>query len=134
YTISNLNLTAPSNGGLGNSFGLFPFLTGTVRNLTLANVNITAGDNNYFLGTVAGDSSGTISNVAVLSGSVNGLSFQGIGAGGLVGQNESTGVITGSSANVTVSVGNTVDQSQLNMAGALFAVNLGTVFQSFATG
>ncbi|HEY6256047.1 MAG TPA: S8 family serine peptidase, partial [Xanthobacteraceae bacterium] len=136
YTISNLNLTAPSNGGLGNSFGLFPFLASSaiVRNLNLANVNITGNDSKYFLGTVAGDNSGTISNVHVLSGSVNGLAFQGIGAGGLVGQNESGGLITGSSANVTVTVGDTANQNQLNMAGGLFAVNFGSVFQSFATG
>ncbi len=133
-TISNLNLTAPSNDSVGNSFGLFPFLTGTVRNLNLASVTITGGDNLYFLGTVAGDNSGTISNVHVSSGSVNGLDFTAIGAGGLVGQNESNGSITGSSANVTVTVGNAPDQNHLNFAGGLVGSNLGTVTNSSATG
>jgi filamentous hemagglutinin family protein len=134
YTISNLNLTIPSNNGLGNSFGLFPFLTGTVRNLNLANVNIIGNDNNYFLGAVAGDSQGTISNVHVLSGSVNGLSFQGVVAGGLVGQNEAGASITGSSANVNVTVSDTTDQTRLNVAGGLFGANFGQVFQSYASG
>jgi filamentous hemagglutinin family protein len=136
YTISNLNLTAPSNDGLGNSFGLFPFInsSGIVRNLNLANVSITGGDNLYFLGPVAGDNSGTISNVHVLSGSVNGLTFAAIGAGGLVGQNESTGTIMGSSANVTVTVGDAPDQNNLNFAGGLVGSNLGAIAGSSATG
>ena len=55
YTISSLNLTAPSNDGAGNSFGLFPFMTGTVRNLNLANVTITGGADIQFIGALAGD-------------------------------------------------------------------------------
>jgi filamentous hemagglutinin family protein len=134
YTISNLNMTAPFNDGLGNSFGLFPFLTGTVRNLNLANVNITGNDNLYFLGTVAGDNAGTIANVTVLSGSVNGLSFQGISAGGLVGQNEPGSVIKNSSANVTVTVGNASGSDRLNFAGGLVGISMGSISNSSAAG
>jgi filamentous hemagglutinin family protein len=136
YTISNLNLTAPFNDGQGNSFGLFPFInsTGIVRNLNLANVTIAGGDNLYFLGAVAGDNSGTISNVHVLSGNLNGSTFTGIGAGGLVGQNEGTGVVSGSSANVMVTVGDAPDASNLNFAAGLVASNLGSITNSSATG
>jgi filamentous hemagglutinin family protein len=134
YTISNIGLTAPSNAGLGNSFGLFPFLTGIVRNLNLANITITGGDNQYFLGTVAGDNSGTISNVQVTSGSVNGGTFVGVGAGGLVGQNEPGSTVSGSSANVTVTVGDANSNTQLNFAGGLVGSNLGTITNSSATG
>jgi filamentous hemagglutinin family protein len=134
YTISNINITAPNNDGAGNSFGLFPFLTGTVRNLNLANITINAGDNLYFLGTVAGDNSGTISNVQVTSGSVNGLTFTALAAAGLVGQNEPGSLVTGSSANVSVTVGDANNTSALNMAGGLVGSNLGTVSNSSATG
>jgi filamentous hemagglutinin family protein len=130
-TISNLTL---SSAQPSDSMGLFAFIgaNGVVRNLNLANVNITAGANIQFIGALAGQNSGTISNVAVLSGTVNGSSFTGIGAGGLVGQN--LGTITGSSANVTVAVGDATSNSQLNMAGGLVASNLGTITGSFATG
>ena len=45
-----------------------------------------------FVGTVAGENRGTISNVHVLSGTVSGGIQNGVIAGGLVGQNE--GLIT----------------------------------------
>jgi filamentous hemagglutinin family protein len=135
-TISNLTLIAPDNNGNGSSYGLFPFIgaAGIVRNLNLANVSISAGDDLQFLGTLTGDNSGKISNVSVLSGTVNGGSFNAIGAGGLVGQNENSGQIIGSSANVTVSVGNAPDFSQVNVAGGLVATNLGTISGSWAKG
>ena len=133
-TISNLSLTGIYNGGEGNSYGLFPFIgsNGIVRNLNLANVSITAGDDLEFLGALAGQNNGTISNVSVLSGTVDGLSFTGIGAGGLVGQN--LGTITGSSANVTVTLGDATNSNQLNIAGGLVASNLGLITNSSATG
>ncbi len=131
YTISNLTVGAP-NGS--NSYGLFAFIgtQGVVRNLNLANVTITAGANIQFIGALAGENDGTISNVAVLSGTINGGTNTGIGAGGLVGQN--TGTITGSSANVTVTVGSATSGDQLNFAGGLVASNLGTITGSSATG
>jgi filamentous hemagglutinin family protein len=135
-TISNLTLTAPFNYGNGDSYGLFPFIgsSGIVRNLNLANVSITAGDNLEFLGALAGTSAGKISNVAVLSGTVDGLSFTAIGAGGLVGQNNPGGTIAGSSANVKVTVRDATDSGALNFAGGLVGSNLGAINGSSATG
>ncbi len=132
-TISQLTLSPLHSN---NSVGLFPFIgaSGVVRNLNLASVNITASADVQFIGALAGTNAGTISNVAVLSGSVNGGSFMGIGAGGLVGQNNPGGLITGSSANVTVSVGDSTTQSEINSAGGLLASNLGTVTGSQASG
>ena len=97
-------------------------------------VNITAGANIQSIGALVGQNSGTISNVAVLSGSVNGGSFTGIGAGGLAGQNNAGGSISNSSANVYVAVGNSPNQAQLNYAGGLLANNFGSVTNSSASG
>jgi filamentous hemagglutinin family protein len=133
FTISNLTL---SLGNSQDSMGLFPLIgsSGVVRNLNLANVNITAGADIQFIGALAGTSAGKVSNVHVLSGTVNGLSFKGIGAGGLVGQNNPGGTITGSSANVAVTVGDATDGSNLNMAAGLVASNIGSITNSSATG
>ncbi len=132
-TISNLTLSLPHGS---DSYGLFPFIgsNGVVRNLNLSNVAITAGADIQFIGALTGNNSGTISNVAVLSGSVTGGSFMGIGAGGLVGQNNPGGLITGSSANVTVSVGDSTTQSEINSAGGLVASNLATIIGSTGLG
>ncbi|MEA2773873.1 MAG: hypothetical protein QOD93_6835, partial [Acetobacteraceae bacterium] len=131
YTISNLTVGAP-NGS--DSYGLFAFIgtQGVVRNLNLANVKINAGADIQFIGALAGENDGTISNVAVLSGTVNGGTHTGIGAGGLVGQN--TGTIKGSSANVTVTLGDSNDSGQINYAGGMVGSNIGTVTGSSATG
>src|SRR6266700_583295 len=93
YTISDLTLISANS-----PVALFPFIesSATVRNLNLANVNIAATGNLIFLGTVAGENRGTISNVHVLSGTVNGGSQTGVAAGGLVAQNK--GLIEGSSS------------------------------------
>jgi filamentous hemagglutinin family protein len=132
-TIDKLTLSLASTQ---DSMGLFAFIgsAGVVRNLNLTNVNITAGADIQFIGPVAGVNMGTISNVNVLSGTVNGLSFKGIGAGGLVGQNNPGGTITGSSANVTVTVGDAQDSNNLNFAGGLVASNIGSITNSSATG
>ena len=73
-----------------------------MRNINLADVNITAGSPT-FIGALAGENRGTVSNVHALSGSVSGGSQTGVAVGGLVGQN--IGVIANSSSAVTVSVG-----------------------------
>src|SRR5262249_26405095 len=85
YVISNLNLSSS-----GSPVALFPFVEAgaTVRNLNLANVTITGTGSPTILGVVAGENRGTISNVHVLSGTVNGGSLTGVIAGGLVGQNK----------------------------------------------
>jgi filamentous hemagglutinin family protein len=130
-TIRNLTVAAP-NGQ--NSYGLFAFIgtNGVVRNLNLANVTINAGSDTQILGALAGQNSGTISNVTVSGGTIDGGTHLGIAAGGLVGQN--LGTITGSSANVTVKVGDSNDFGQINLAGGLVASNLGAITGSSASG
>jgi filamentous hemagglutinin family protein len=129
-SINNLTLSSSQSQ---NSYGLFPFIgsSGIVRNLTLQNVNISAGANTQFIGALAGQNNGTVTNVAVLSGSVSGGSFSGIGAGGLIGQN--AGSITGSSAKVTVTVGDASNGGSLNIAGGLVGSNLGSIANSSST-
>ena len=74
YTISDLTLSSSTS-----PVGLFGFIgTGaTVRNLNLANVSITGTHNTMFLGTLAGQNNGTISNVNVTDGTVTGGSHTG---------------------------------------------------------
>ena len=129
YTISNLTL----GPGL-NPVGLFNFIdpTGVVRNLNFSNVNIAATRNLLFLGTVAGENQGTIDQVKVLSGDINGGSFTSIIAGGVVGVNRGTVSNSSSAANVTV--GNATSLSGINIAGGLVGSNLGTITLSSASG
>ncbi len=129
YTISNLNLSSS-----GSPVALFPFVESgaTVRNLNLANINITGIGSSAILGLVAGENRGTISNVHILSGSVSSGSQTGVIAGGLVGQNK--GVIASSSSAATVSVGDSNSTTASNTAGGLVATNLGTITDSSASG
>ena len=131
YTISNVSL---SLAHASDSYGLFPFIgpNGAVSNVNLLNVAVTAGANGQFIGALAGQNSGTISNVSVLSGTVDGGTYVGVSAGGLVGQNTSGGRIAGSNANVAVTVGGAGDL--LNLAGGLVATNLGAISASSAAG
>jgi filamentous hemagglutinin family protein len=131
YAISNLTLSLRHGS---DSYGLFPFIGsgGTVSNIILTNVNITAGADIQFIGALAGQNSGTISNVTVASGNVSGGLFMGIGAGGVVGQNQ--GTITNAISAVTVSVGNATSDSELNFAGGVVASNLGAISNAIATG
>ena len=121
YTISDLSTT------------LFPVIGSgaTVRNINLADVNITAGSPT-FIGALAGENRGTVSNVHVLSGSVSGGSQTGVAVGGLVGQN--SGVIASSSSASIVGVGNSSSTTATNIAGGLVATNLGTISDSSASG
>src|SRR5262249_4097199 len=131
YTISNLTLSSAQSQ---NSYGLFPFIgpTGIVRNLDLASVNISAGGNTQIIGALPGENRGTISNLRVLSGTVNGGSFENIGAGGLVGQNNGTIRLSSVEAKVSVSVSSSSTSAQRNFAGGLVGSNLGTIDQSHA--
>src|SRR5689334_24358639 len=63
-TISNLNIT-PVNGHVG-SIGLFAINGGTIQNLNLSNITVTAnaGLPGQYVGTLAGQNFGTISKVA----------------------------------------------------------------------
>ena len=76
--ITGLNI----NQSTGSNVGLFASIAegGTVKNLTLDNVGITAGSN---VGAIAGENRGTIENCSV-SGSVTGLSDNSF-VGGIVG-------------------------------------------------
>src|SRR5262249_15767420 len=129
YIISNLNLSSS-----GSPVALLPFVeTGaTVRNLNLANVNITGTGSPTILGVVAGENRGTISNVHVLSGTVNGGSLTGVIAGGLVGQNK--GLVENSTSAAAVSVGDASSTTAMNIAGGLVGTNLGAITGSAASG
>ena len=129
YTISNLTLSSNQS-----PVGLFGFIgtSGTVRNLNMANVSLTATGNLLFMGPLAGENDGTISNVQVLSGAINGGTHNSIGAGGLVGQNR--GTISNSSAAVNITLGDAPSGSNINDAGGLVAINLGTITSSSASG
>ena len=77
---------------------------GTVKNVTLKNVQITNDNSSGSAGGVAGDSYGNIENCSV-SGSVSGSGMNGV-AGGVVGY-QSGGFLTGCSSSATVNAGNT---------------------------
>ena len=79
YTIKNLTITQ-----YGNYVGMIDFLGegGTVKNVTLENVNITGGD---IVGSVVGDNYGTVT-ACTASGNVSGTSR----IGGVVGFNNGT--------------------------------------------
>jgi hypothetical protein len=129
------------NGGLGVNYTVsdlrtlvFPIIGNgaTVRNLNLADVDITATASPTLIGALAGENRGTISNVHVLSGTVSGGSQIGVAVGGLVGQN--SGLIASSSSAAAVSVGASNSATGSNIAGGLVAINLGTITGSSAGG
>jgi filamentous hemagglutinin family protein len=151
HTITNLTI-APTANGL-NNIGLFGVIgtTGNVSNLTLANANITAnpnrGSSGEFVGTLAGQNTGTIRNVTVTNGFVDGLDLAAITAGGLVGQNGILGVTSAALIEhshvdkTTVRVGNgTFCNSQscegtgFNNAGGLAGSNAAMIRDSSADG
>ena len=123
YTISDLTLSSANS-----PVALFPFIESgaTVRNLNLANVNITGTGSLIFLGTLAGENHGTISNVHILSGTVAGGSQTGVVAGGLVAKNE--GLIENSSSAANVSVGAN------SIVGGFAGLNGGTILLSTSSG
>ena len=123
--------------------------TGMVSNLNLTNAVVIADPNipppGQFVGVLAGQNAGTITNVSV-SGTLNGGTMQGVLAGGLVGQNGTFGpggqfgTITASSANVAVTVGDSCPSFNcgigMNAAGGLVGFNApgSTITNSFAFG
>jgi filamentous hemagglutinin family protein len=126
YTISNLNLSAPGHNF--DSYGVFPIIgsQGVVRDLVLQDGRIAAGGNTQSIGLLAGQNFGQIINVSVTSGEngslVDGGSFAGISAGGLVGFNG--GVISNSASAATVRVGDGAFCSNTDCAGLNFAGGL----------
>jgi hypothetical protein len=97
FTIDGLTINSSAA-----SLGLFGLIGegGLVRDLNLTNVNITATSGEQTVGALAATNDGRVVNVNVLSGTLNGPSY-GMTLGGLIGFNAPTGVIRGSSANVT---------------------------------
>ena len=139
--ISNLTI-APTDSN-ANNIGLFALNFGTIQNLHLTNVSVTANPNvglsGQSVGALAGQNYGTISNVAVDgTSSINGGTIAGIIAGGLVGQNGQT--ITQSRAGVSVTLGNGLTCTQtgcdsgVNDGGGLVGLNYGSIDHSSASG
>ena len=120
-----VNLAGDFSAGLFDQIG-----AGTVENLGLTNVQIIGSGDNFTGGGLAGDSSGTITNVSTtgtVSGS-SGLSSSFQVLGGLVGIND--GTISSSSSTVTVGAG-----SDRFTAGGLVGLNGdGSISNSFSTG
>ncbi|MFA5238972.1 MAG: GLUG motif-containing protein [Phycisphaerae bacterium] len=80
-----LNLTIDTNG-VGNEYlGLFGFVTGEIKNLTMENVEIISGIESYCLGGLAGQNDGNISNCSSTTAVTGGIESSCLG--GLVGQN-----------------------------------------------
>jgi filamentous hemagglutinin family protein len=122
YTISGLTGRQGLFGNIGSG--------GTVTNLNLSNVNITAGGNTVSVGGLSGANEGTVSNVNV-SGIVSGGSNYGVIAGGLIGTNR--GLITRSTSASYVSVGD-APSGAANVAGGLVGSNQGMITLSSAIG
>src|SRR5205085_8492165 len=100
--------------------------------LNLDNVSIGGSGNLISLAPLAGENRGTINDVHVLSGSVNGTLIAGADAGGLVAQNK--GLIENSSSAANVSVGNGNLATSFHIAGGLVGINLGSITGSSASG
>ena len=104
HTISNLTI---NTGGIGNNYlGLFGFVGsgGKIENLQLENFSITGGDGSAFIGGLAGEDAGTISNCFSESDVTGGNnSFY---MGGLVGVEVNDGNIIDSYSTGTVIGGN----------------------------
>lgn len=129
HTISGLFINRP----FSFEVGLFGQVTGTVRNLSLANVSITGGS---YVGSVAGENLGTISHVrasGTVTGAGDGVDEFSTAVGGLVGGN--TGTVSQSYASTAVSAGPGSES-----IGGLVGLNgdfdggTGTIFQSYAIG
>ena len=127
HTISNLSIDATAK-----DVGLFAVIgsAGQVRNLNLTDVHVTASGS-AFVGTLAGENRGTITDVHVLRSTIIAQSELGVSAGGLVGL--SSGFIRKSSAAATVQVGDS-DPGTVNIAGGLSGSNHGDIASSSATG
>ncbi|WP_428332431.1 MBG domain-containing protein [Novosphingobium sp.] len=142
FAISNMSITSNPllNGYIQYDAGLFEYLTSSAN---ISNLNLVGGVIDFpvaAVGALAGQNSGTISNVTS-STTVIGSDIY---TGGLVGYN--VGYITGSSASGPVtgvattvgsaySVGGLVGYNQrFNIPGDPLYANSGVITQSFATG
>ncbi|WP_176594396.1 MBG domain-containing protein [Sphingobium sp. EM0848] len=116
HVISGLSFNQPST----SEIGLFRYNDGTIRNLGLANVNILGGQG--WVGALAASNAGLITG-SFVTGSIN---SGGSDTGGLVGMNQSAGIIDNSWSGVTVSGSNYV--------GGIAGFNDGTIAFTFANG
>lgn len=120
-SIVNLALSA------NDELGLFGRNTGTIKNLTASQVNISGSNGDRYLGGLVAVNLGNISN-SHLTGYISGKNF----VGGLVGFNGATGNIIASDANVSV-----VGAPPLSMVGGfggLVGSNAGTISDSSVVG
>ena len=117
HTISNLYINRP-----GAFIALFYQISPSseIRNINLSDVNVRGG---WWVGGLIGLNVGKISNSHITTGTVSAINTN---VGGLAGINGSTGSITGSSANGTITGNNSV--------GGLVGQNLGEISNSFANG
>jgi len=128
HTIFDLAIEVTSDAGL--YAGLFSNVDSTsaeIRNLTLDVAVSTAVVSVGTGGLVGLLNRGTLSNVHT-TGSVTGRNL----VGGLIGNVQSGGTITGSSSEMTVSVGTTASSS--GTVGGLVGSNRGTIENSWASG
>ncbi len=93
------NLTINTNGAGNDYLGLFGSVYGDIKNLRLEKISITTGNSSYWLGALAGENYGIISNCSA-AGAIKGGSDLGP-AGGLVGDNY--GTVTNCSSKVIIS-------------------------------
>jgi len=113
------NFSIRSGGGMG--LGLFAHSAGTLRNLKLANINVTDANSNggaVAIGTLAGINSGTIANVNASNVYVVGGNYRVNAVGGLVGVNR------GDLSQASVA-GRVVGGSSSTAAGGLAGENIG---------
>ena len=127
HTIANLNIDATAK-----DVGLFAVIgsAGQVRNLNLTDVHLSASGS-AFVGALAGENRGMISDVHVLRSTIIAQSELGVTAGGLVGV--SSGFIREFSSAATVHVGDS-DPGAVNIAGGLSGSNHGDITSSSTTG
>ena len=120
HTVNNLTIVTNSSYG-----GLFLGVSGAVRNIGLTNASV-ASKGFSAIGGIAGINSASIIN-SYVTGSINGVNAA---AGGLVGVNDHSGVISEFYANVSVSGSGTGGGQDGGIAGN----NYGTISESYATG
>ena len=136
-SVSSLTI-APTNPNV-TTIGLFGTIGsgGTVENLALSNISITANPNavssGQSVGALAGENAGSISGV-VASGSVNGGAIVNVQLGGLVGQNDPGAHITNSQAHVNVASTASVSPGQFVNVGGFVGANFGTISGTTWTG
>ena len=140
--------TIPS-GTSDRYLGLFACNAGTIKNLSVDSVSIrcvesTSAESKY-IGTICGYNSGTVDNCHVLGGTIDGYTYASHRCtptpktflGGVVGYNNSNGVISKSSNNATISgseYGASYDYKAHLYMGGISGANSGKIAQSYNSG